>query len=70
VDKESLVVFDNQPGDIEVLSGSDAQFLLLAGVPIDEKVIQHGPYVMNSETEILEAIRDYQKGKMGILVEE
>ncbi len=70
IDKESLVIFENQPGDIEVLFGSDAQFLLLAGAPINEKVVQHGPYVMNSETEILEAMRDYQKGKMGILVED
>lgn len=70
VEKETLVVFENQPGDIEVLSGSDAQFLILAGAPIDEKVVQHGSYVMNTETEILEAMRDYQKGKMGILVEE
>jgi redox-sensitive bicupin YhaK (pirin superfamily) len=70
VEKETLVVFENQPGDIEVLSGADTQFLLLAGVPMNEKVVQHGPYVMNTETEILEAMRDYQKGKMGILVEE
>jgi redox-sensitive bicupin YhaK (pirin superfamily) len=70
VDNETLVVFENQPGDIEVLSGSDTQFLILAGAPINEKVVQHGPYVMNTETEILEAMRDYQKGKMGILVEE
>ena len=70
VDKETLVVFENQPGDVEVLSDSDAQFLILAGAPMNEKVVQHGPYVMNSETEILEAMRDYQKGKMGILVEE
>ncbi len=70
VDKETLVVFDNQPGEIEVLSSSDTQFLLLAGSPINEKVVQQGPYVMNTETEILEAMRDYQKGKMGILVEE
>jgi redox-sensitive bicupin YhaK (pirin superfamily) len=70
VDKETLVVFENQPGAIEVSSGSDAQFLILAGAPLNEKVVQHGPYVMNTETEILEAMRDYQKGKMGILVEE
>lgn len=70
VDKETLVVFENMPGAIEVISGSDAQFLILAGAPINEKVVQQGPYVMNSETEILEAMRDYQKGKMGILVEE
>jgi quercetin 2,3-dioxygenase len=35
-----------------------------------EKVVSHGPFVMNNETEILEAMRDYQKGRMGILIEE
>ena len=35
--------------------------------PIEEPMVAHGPYVMNSETEILEAMRDYQMGKMGFL---
>jgi hypothetical protein len=30
----------------------------------------HGPFVMNNETQLLEAMRDYQMGKMGILIEE
>ncbi|MFN5706118.1 MAG: pirin-like C-terminal cupin domain-containing protein, partial [bacterium] len=29
-----------------------------------------GPFVMNSETEIMEAYRDYQMGRMGVLIEE
>ncbi len=70
VEKESLVIFENNPGMIEVSAESNAQFLFLSGAAIDEKVVQHGPYVMNSETEILEAMRDYQKGKMGMLFEE
>ena len=41
-----------------------------AGKPIEEKIEQYGPYVMNSQTELLEAMRDYQMGKMGILIEE
>jgi redox-sensitive bicupin YhaK (pirin superfamily) len=70
VEKESLVVFDNNATNIEISTDSDAQFLLLSGAAINEKVVHHGPYVMNSETEILEAMRDYQMGKMGILIEE
>ena len=35
--------------------------------PIKEKITQYGPYVMNTQTEILEAMRDYQQGKMGHL---
>jgi redox-sensitive bicupin YhaK (pirin superfamily) len=69
VDKETLVVFDNNDTDIEMNAVLDTQFLLLAGAPINEKVTQQGPYVMNSTTEIMEAMRDYQMGKMGILIE-
>ncbi len=70
VDKECLVVFDNKSEGIEISSQSDARFLLLAGRPIGEKVVQQGPFVMNNTTQILEAMRDYQMGKMGILIEE
>ena len=39
----------------------------MAGNPINEPMDSQGPFVMNSETEILEAMRDYQQGKMGFL---
>jgi redox-sensitive bicupin YhaK (pirin superfamily) len=42
----------------------------MSGKPLNEKVVSHGPFVMNSQTEILEAMRDYQMGKMGILIED
>lgn len=70
VDKQKLVVFEENEGNIEVTADSNTQFLLLAGKPIDEKVVRQGPFVMNSETQILEAMRDYQMGKMGVLIEE
>lgn len=44
--------------------------LLLAGEPIGEPVAQWGPYVMNTQTEIMEAMRDYQMGKMGVYIED
>lgn len=43
--------------------------LVLTGVPIGEKVTQYGPFVMNTQTEIMEAMRDYQMGKMGVYIE-
>ncbi len=50
-------------GDVEVAAGNDeARFLLLAGKPIGEPIVQYGPFVMNSPAEIEQAIRDYQKG--------
>ena len=70
VEEESLVVFENNADLVEILAEDDALFLLMAGEPLNEKVTQHGPFVMNTTTEILEAMRDYQMGKMGILIEE
>ena len=46
-------------------AGGRARLLLLAGVPIAEPVVHYGPFVMNSQREIMEAIRDYQAGKLG-----
>lgn len=70
VEKEHLAVFDQEEGIIEVSFKEKGQFLLMCGKPIDEKLNQNGPYVMNTQTEVLEAMRDYQMGKMGILIEE
>lgn len=47
---------------------TDATVLVLSGEPIDEPVVGYGPFVMNSEAEIQKAIRDFQMGRMGALV--
>ena len=67
---KELMVFDQSGDELELKMTADCQFLFLAGSPINEKIVSHGPYVMNSEAEIMEAMRDYQMGKMGMLVEE
>jgi len=60
-----LVMFG--PGDSIRLRGAKegARLLLLAGVPIKEPVARYGPFVMNTQEEIVQAVRDYQSGKMG-----
>ena len=70
IEAENLAVLEHADDLIEMSFKEAGQFILLCGKPIDEKVTQSGPYVMNTQTEILEAIRDYQMGKFGILIEE
>ena len=67
VPKRGLAVFPSQAsGDIIVdATEAGAKLLFLAGEPLGEPVVQHGPFVMNSREEIHQAIRDYQMGRMG-----
>lgn len=62
-----LVTFNQDGNSIELETRVDSNLLVLSGVPIDEPMAQYGPYVMNTQTEIMEALRDYQQGKMGFL---
>jgi redox-sensitive bicupin YhaK (pirin superfamily) len=52
---------------IECQAGEqDTKFLLLAARPLYEPVVQHGPFVMNTEAQIREAIRDYREGRLAL----
>ena len=42
-----------------------AQALLFSGVPLREPVVQYGPFVMNTQRDIIEAIEDYQAERLG-----
>jgi redox-sensitive bicupin YhaK (pirin superfamily) len=54
------------PGNaIHFRAAERAQALLLSGVPLREPVVQYGPFVMNTEREIIQAIEDYQAGRLG-----
>lgn len=65
-----IVHFKNDGDGISFEALEDTRVLLLSGAPLNEDVVSYGPFVMNTQTQILEAMRDYQKGKMGILIED
>jgi redox-sensitive bicupin YhaK (pirin superfamily) len=60
-----LVVLDRTGGDVSLEANNEAKLLVLAGAPIDEPVVAHGPFVMNTPAEIRQAILDYQGGRFG-----
>lgn len=68
-DKE-MFWFKNDGDYIHLKVNKKSRIMILSGEPIGEKVSQYGPYVMNTQTEILEALRDAEMGKMGVLIEE
>ena len=70
VEADQLVVFG--PGDHLVLRATDRpseQFdvLLLGGLPIREPVVQHGGFVMNTRREVVQALEDFQTGRLGVI---
>lgn len=64
------VLFKNDGDNIAFIAKKKTRMLLLSGLPLNEPMASHGPFVMNNETQLLEAMRDYQMGKMGVLIEE
>ncbi|MFW2475467.1 MAG: pirin family protein [Sediminibacterium sp.] len=70
VDGKYVVVFNNDGTGFEVTATEDSTIFIGTGEPLNEPVASHGPFVMNNQTELMEAFRDYQLGKMGVLIEE
>lgn len=56
---------DGENFTIEALE--DAIILVLSGEPINEPIAAHGPFVMNTKQELVQAFEDFNKGKFGYL---
>lgn len=62
-----LANLDREGQEVRIESNNKARLLVLSGEPIDEPVVGHGPFVMNTHEEIQQAMHDFQAGKFGAL---
>ncbi len=60
-----MATLDTAGGGVTIEANNEAKVLLLAGQPIDEPVVGHGPFVMNTREEIVQAVNDFNSGKFG-----
>lgn len=65
VGEAEIVRFERGGSQVQILADSDAILLVMTGEPIDEPVVGHGPFVMNSRAEIERAIADFNSGRFG-----
>ena len=61
----AVVTLSTAGEGVTVQAESDAKLLLLAGEPIDEPVVGYGPFVMNSQQQIVDAVNDFNSGRFG-----
>jgi redox-sensitive bicupin YhaK (pirin superfamily) len=67
LNENHLIQFHQDGEGFTLEAQEESLMLFLSGEPFDEPVATYGPYVMNNQTELMEAMRDYQMGKMGFL---
>lgn len=61
-----MAILDNSPNadGVAIEAGPEARVLLVGGQPLGEPIVQYGPFVMNSEQEIYQALSDYREGRL------
>ena len=67
VPTDHFALFQNEGESFEIKTEDGAIVLVMSGEDLHEPIAAHGPFVMNSRQEILQAFEDYQKGKFGYL---
>lgn len=67
--EKDLAMYALDGDGIEIVAQKDSEMILLGGEPILEPVVSHGPFVMNTREEIIQAVEDYQRGAFGLLAD-
>lgn len=64
---DHLALFEREGEHITVTAVDDSVLLVMSGEPLNEPIAQYGPFLMNTQEEIVQAIHDFQSGKFGQL---
>lgn len=67
VPTDHLLLFENEGETFAISADENAVVLVLSGEPIREPIAAHGPFVMNTREELIEAFNDFNQGKFGYL---
>ena len=69
IERGNLVIFDKNGKEVYIKAVEDSkiplELLLIGGIPIREPIARYGPFVMNTQQEIYQAIEDSRNGKLG-----
>ena len=65
VQRMAILANDAKADGVVIEAGADARVLLIAGQPLKEPIVQYGPFVMNSQQEIYQALNDFRDGRLG-----
>ncbi len=65
VQRMAILANEAQADGVVIETGVDAKVLLISGQPLKEPIVQYGPFVMNSQDEIYQALSDFRNGRLG-----
>jgi len=61
----AILANEAQSDGVVITTSSDAKLILISGQPLREPIVQYGPFVMNTQQEIYEALSDFREGRLG-----
>ncbi len=65
VPEARMAILANAPDadGVKIVAGSDSRLILIAGKPLNEPIAQYGPFVMNTQAELMQAVEDFRNGR-------
>jgi hypothetical protein len=66
VPNAKMAILNNNPeaDGVRIVAAQPSRFILIAGQPLNEPIAQHGPFVMNTQEELFQAVEDFRSGRL------